>query len=114
MENGSYRFAIGEASRAVGVAPGTLRVWEREGLVRPSRSKGGTRYYSKEDVERRKRIKQLKTIHRLNAAAIRRELESTHDCRSPGHVASVRPAAHRSPRGRQRAQNSAYEAGSWR
>jgi DNA-binding transcriptional MerR regulator/uncharacterized RmlC-like cupin family protein len=77
MENGSYRFAIGEASRAVGVAPGTLRVWEREGLVRPSRSKGGTRYYSKEDVERLKRIKQLKTIHRLNSAAIRRELEST-------------------------------------
>ena len=34
-------------------------------------------YYSKEDVERLKRIKQLKTIHRLNSAAIRRELEST-------------------------------------
>jgi DNA-binding transcriptional MerR regulator len=77
MENRSYRFAIGEASRAVGVAPGTLRVWEREGLVRPSRGKGGTRYYSKEDVERLKKIKQLRTIHRLNSAAIRRELEST-------------------------------------
>lgn len=77
LENGSsYEFSIGETSRAVGVAPGTLRLWEREELVHPSRSKGGTRYYSKEDVERLKRIKQLRAIHRLNSAAIRRELGS--------------------------------------
>jgi DNA-binding transcriptional MerR regulator/mannose-6-phosphate isomerase-like protein (cupin superfamily) len=74
LNNGSYEYAIGEASRAVGVAPGTLRLWESEGLVKPSRSKGGTRYYSKGDVQRLRRIKQLKSLHRLNSAAVLREL----------------------------------------
>ena len=60
----------------MGWRPGRC-VWGEGGTGTPSRSKGGTRYYSKEDVERLKRIKQLKTIHRLNSAAIRRELEST-------------------------------------
>lgn len=44
---------IGELSRRSGVTPELLRAWERRyGLVRPTRSSGGLRLYSADDLER--------------------------------------------------------------
>jgi DNA-binding transcriptional MerR regulator len=44
---------IGELSRRAGVSPELLRAWERRyGLLRPTRSPGGLRLYSAEDLER--------------------------------------------------------------
>ena len=65
---------IGEASRYVGVSTQALRVWESESLIKPWRSKGGTRYYSDEDLDRLLKIRRLKEAYGLNFAAIRREL----------------------------------------
>lgn len=41
---------IKEASEYLHVAQGTLRRWEREGLIKPSRTEGGHRRYSEEDL----------------------------------------------------------------
>ena len=44
---------IGELSRRSGVTPELLRAWERRyGLLRPTRSEGGLRLYSPDDLER--------------------------------------------------------------
>ncbi len=44
---------IGELSKRSGVSPHVLRAWERRyGLLRPTRSSGGLRLYSPEDLER--------------------------------------------------------------
>jgi DNA-binding transcriptional MerR regulator len=44
---------IGELSRRSGVSPELLRAWERRyGLLQPTRSSGGLRLYSLEDLER--------------------------------------------------------------
>ena len=44
---------IGELSRRAGVSPELLRAWERRyGLLRPTRSPGGLRLYSADDLER--------------------------------------------------------------
>jgi DNA-binding transcriptional MerR regulator len=44
---------IGELSRRSGVSPELLRAWERRyGLLRPTRSAGGLRLYSLDDLER--------------------------------------------------------------
>jgi DNA-binding transcriptional MerR regulator len=44
---------IGELSRRAGVSPELLRAWERRyGLLRPTRTPGGLRLYSFEDLER--------------------------------------------------------------
>ena len=44
---------IGELSRRAGVSPELLRAWERRyGLLNPTRSPGGLRLYSLEDLER--------------------------------------------------------------
>jgi DNA-binding transcriptional MerR regulator len=46
-------YSIGAVARMVGVAPATLRTWEeRYAIVRPARSAGGHRLYSRNDVER--------------------------------------------------------------
>ena len=48
---------IGELSKRAGVSPELLRAWERRyGLLRPTRSDGGLRLYSTDDVERVKRM----------------------------------------------------------
>ena len=47
------RFRIGELSRRSGVSPDLLRAWERRySLLRPSRSPGGLRLYSEDDLLR--------------------------------------------------------------
>src|SRR4051812_27096858 len=44
---------IGELSKRSGVSPHLLRAWERRyGLLRPTRSSGGLRLYSGQDLER--------------------------------------------------------------
>ena len=35
-----------------GIHPQTLRLYEREGLLKPSRTEGNTRLYTEEDLER--------------------------------------------------------------
>ncbi len=57
---GEPGYRIGAVSRLTGVAPDTLRVWERRyGAVTPFRSKTGTRLYSRDDVGRLALIKRL-------------------------------------------------------
>jgi DNA-binding transcriptional MerR regulator len=49
---------IGELSKRSGVSPQLLRAWEqRYGLLRPTRSAGGLRLYSPEDVDRVRRMR---------------------------------------------------------
>ena len=56
-EHGLLR--IGELSRRSGVSPELLRAWERRyGLLRPTRSPGGLRLYSAEDVGRVREMQQ--------------------------------------------------------
>jgi MerR family transcriptional regulator, heat shock protein HspR len=64
-------FAISVAAELAGLHPQTLRIYEREGLVEPSRSTGGTRRYSGEDVERLRLIAALTTAG-LNLAGVKR------------------------------------------
>ena len=49
---------IGELSRRAGVSPELLRAWERRyGLLRPSRTPGGLRLYSTDDLRRVQEMK---------------------------------------------------------
>ena len=67
-------FMIGIAAELAGMHPQTLRMYERRGLLRPSRSKGGTRLYSQADVARLRRIQQMSETG-LNLAGIEQVLE---------------------------------------
>ena len=52
------------------IHPQTLRLYEREGLLRPSRSEGNTRLYTDEDLERLEFILNLSRDLGVNMAGI--------------------------------------------
>jgi MerR family transcriptional regulator/heat shock protein HspR len=54
----------------VGVHPQTLRLYEREGLIRPRRTSRQTRLYSESDVERLKSIMSLTQDMGVNLAGV--------------------------------------------
>ncbi len=71
-------YAISVAAELCGLHPQTLRVYEREGLVEPDRSTGGTRLYSGHDVARLREIATLAAAG-INIAGIKRVLELQHE-----------------------------------
>jgi MerR family transcriptional regulator/heat shock protein HspR len=57
--SGRGLYGISVAADLVGTGVQNLRVYERRGLVSPSRTDGGTRLYSDDDVARLRRITEL-------------------------------------------------------
>lgn len=52
-------FVISVAAELAGMHPQTLRIYERKGLLEPSRTGGGSRRYSQRDIARLHRIAEL-------------------------------------------------------
>lgn len=73
-------FSISVAAELAGLHPQTLRIYEREGLLEPVRSAGGTRRYSRNDVLRLQEIWAL-SGEGLNLADIRRVLQLQEETR---------------------------------
>lgn len=73
-------YAISVAARLCGLHPQTLRVYEREGLIDPDRTPGGTRLYSGSDVEKLREIATL-TDTGINIAGIKHILELQEEIR---------------------------------
>ncbi|MEC3956201.1 MerR family transcriptional regulator [Nocardia sp. CDC153] len=67
-------YSISVAAELAGVGVQTLRLYEQHGLITPTRSAGGTRRYSGDDLLRVARITAL-VAQGVNLAGIRRILE---------------------------------------
>ena len=67
-------YVISVAAELAGVHPQTLRIYERKGLVEPSRTAGGSRRYSDADIDLLRRIQDL-TNAGLNLAGVERVLQ---------------------------------------
>jgi MerR family transcriptional regulator/heat shock protein HspR len=67
-------YVISVAAELTGVHPQTLRIYERKGLLDPSRTSGGSRRFSDADLSRLRHIQQL-TATGLNLEGVRRVLE---------------------------------------
>jgi MerR family transcriptional regulator/heat shock protein HspR len=67
-------YVISVAAELTGVHPQTLRVYERKGLLDPSRTEGGSRRFSEEDLDRMRHIQSL-TNAGLNLEGVRRVME---------------------------------------
>src|ERR1700726_2579241 len=63
-------FMISAVAEQDGVHPQTLRLYEREGLLKPSRSEGNTRLYTGEDIERLEVILPLTLDLGVNLAGV--------------------------------------------
>ncbi len=63
-------FTIGTVARMYNIHPQTLRLYEREGLLKPSRTEGNTRLYTEEDLEQLELILMLARDLGVNIAGI--------------------------------------------
>jgi MerR family transcriptional regulator/heat shock protein HspR len=63
-------YMISVVAKRFHVHPQTLRLYEREGLLRPSRTDGNTRLYSDDDLERLSRILSLTRDLGVNLAGV--------------------------------------------
>lgn len=70
------RHRIGDVARRTGVSASALRLWERQGLISPTRTASGYRLYSDADVSRLQRVRRMRGEH-LNAPGILRMLQPT-------------------------------------
>lgn len=64
-------YVIGVVSHLVRLPIWTLRVLDREGLVKPKRRRGRARLYSLQDIRRLFRIRQLCVERRVNLHGVR-------------------------------------------
>jgi MerR family transcriptional regulator/heat shock protein HspR len=67
-------FFISMAARHLGMHPQTLRKYERLGLVRPTRTIGSMRVYTRDEIERLRAIKHLVDELGINLAGVQRLL----------------------------------------
>jgi MerR family transcriptional regulator, heat shock protein HspR len=67
---GKAGYMISAVAEMYNIHPQTLRLYEREGLLIPSRSNGNTRLYTQEDLERLEKILSLTRDLGVNLAGI--------------------------------------------
>jgi MerR family transcriptional regulator/heat shock protein HspR len=67
---GKAYYMISAVAQKYDIHPQTLRLYEREGLLRPSRTEGNTRLYSEEDLEQLETILSLTRDLGVNLAGV--------------------------------------------
>jgi DNA-binding transcriptional MerR regulator len=90
-------YRIGEVSQIVGVEPHVLRYWETEfRSIRPQKSRKGQRIYSRRDVDKLLKVRDLLYTHGFTIAGARKRLreggEETEPTPAPP-AASLSPPA---------------------
>src|SRR5881409_4405193 len=69
-KTGKAAYMISAVAQTYSIHPQTLRLYEREGLLKPSRSEGNTRLYTEEDLERLEVILKLTRDLGVNLAGV--------------------------------------------
>jgi MerR family transcriptional regulator/heat shock protein HspR len=64
------KYTISVVAEQYGIHPQTLRLYEREGLIKPTRSAKGTRYYTEEDIEQLELVLNLTRDLGVNLAGV--------------------------------------------
>ena len=70
MTRKARTYTISAVADQYGIHPQTLRLYEREGLLKPSRSEGNTRLYTEPDLERLELILSLTRDLGVNLAGV--------------------------------------------
>ena len=68
--SGKAYYMISAVAQKYNIHPQTLRLYEREGLLKPSRTEGNTRLYSEEDLEQLETILSLTRDLGVNLAGV--------------------------------------------
>lgn len=86
-------YRIGEVSQIVGVEPHVLRYWETEfRSIRPQKSRKGQRIYSRRDVDKLLKVKDLLYTHGFTIAGARKRLREAGPEPEPARAEGALPA----------------------
>jgi MerR family transcriptional regulator/heat shock protein HspR len=69
-QEGKRYYMISAVSKRFGIHPQTLRLYERDGLLKPSRTEGNTRLYTDDDLENLRVILNLTRELGVNLAGV--------------------------------------------
>ena len=69
-KRGKAAYMISNVAKTFNIHPQTLRLYERQGLLKPSRSEGSTRLYTDEDLKRLELILSLTRDLGVNLAGV--------------------------------------------
>jgi MerR family transcriptional regulator, heat shock protein HspR len=69
-KRGKAAYMISNVAKTFNIHPQTLRLYERQGLLKPSRSEGNTRLYTDEDLKRLELILSLTRDLGVNLAGV--------------------------------------------
>ena len=111
-KKGKAAYMISVVAENYDIHPQTLRLYEREGLLKPSRSEGNTRLYTQEDLERLELILNLTRDLGVNLAGVevilnmRRRLEEMQREMQEFAEYVEREFTHRSPELNQKIHNA--------
>ena len=75
MDKDKPLYMISVVAELLNIHPQTLRLYEREGFIRPRRTRGNTRVYSERDVEDVRRVLHLTRELGVNLAGVEVVLE---------------------------------------
>ncbi len=70
-------YTIGITADLIKVCTATLRIWEKKGLIKPTRL-GKNRFYSRCDVKRLEEIKDMIQKKRINIQGVKKIFSTTH------------------------------------
>jgi MerR family transcriptional regulator/heat shock protein HspR len=70
MKRGKGYFSISAVAKMFSVHQQTIRLYEKEGLITPKRTEGGTRMYSEEDIDKLEEIIYLTHRMGVNLAGV--------------------------------------------
>src|SRR5919108_4554730 len=111
-KKGKAAYMISAVAETYDIHPQTLRLYEREGLLKPSRSDGNTRLYTQEDLQRLELILNLTRDLGVNLAGVevilnmRQRLEEMQREMQEFIEHVEREGANRSPEFNQKLQNA--------
>ena len=77
MRQNEPLYVISVAARLLELHPQTLRKYEREGFVSPSRTTGNLRLYSVDDIERLRQVKHLVEDRGINLSGVQLAMDVT-------------------------------------
>ena len=69
--NDNLTFSISQVAKTLGVVPGTIRNWEKSGLITVKRSENNYRVFSPDDLDKLKKVKEYSVDKHMGAHAIR-------------------------------------------
>lgn len=78
MKMQKQQFRIGTLAKELRLEKFVIRFWEKEFNIKSSRSIGGQRYYTAQDLEQFKKIKELLYGKKFTIAGAKEALQNTH------------------------------------